>query len=362
MKDPNAIHRRSVRRRGLVLLGLVCLIPLVGFSYQAIGSALDAQNYPPPGRLVDVSGYRLHLYCTGEGAPTVVLDSGLGGSWLDWSRVQPALEKTTHVCSYDRAGLGWSDVGPEPRDAQHAVEELHALLQNAGVAGPLIFVGHSNGGLRAQLYAALYPNDVVGMVLVDPTITQSTNEQLAALPAETRAHINALLHESGQPTEAPTPDQNLGMQVLAALAPFGVMRLIGGGLLELSGSLPIEAVEPYRAVAMRTPYVATVLAESRQIHQSIQQVRAQPANLGDMPLVVLLNAVSPPRDDATIGQAEQELQRLTAPLVQSAGEALAARSSRGQLVMVEGSGHYIQIDQPETVIRSIERVIEETRG
>ena len=362
MNDPDTRHHRTRRRLGLILFGLACLIPLVGLSYQTVGAALDAQSYPPPGRLVDVSGYRLHLYCTGEGATTVVLDSGLGGSWLDWSKVQPALEETTRVCSYDRAGLGWSDVGPEPRDARHAVDELHTLLQNAGISGPLILVGHSNGGLRAQLYAAEYPEDVVGMVLVDPTITQTADEQLASLPAETRDHIYALLQETGQSTDVSTPDENPGMQALAALAPFGVMRLIGGGLLELSDSLPIDAVEPYRAVAMRTSYLATVLAESRQIQPSIQQVRDRLVDLRDIPLVVVLNAAPQTPDDANLSQAEQELQRLTSPLVQSAGEALAALSSQGRLVMVEGSGHYIQIDRPEIAIRSIEQVIEAARG
>jgi pimeloyl-ACP methyl ester carboxylesterase len=359
MNDLKTQSRHRLRRFGLVLLALVILIALLGLGYQAIGSAVDAQNDPPPGRLVDVGGYRIHLYCTGEGSPTVLLDSGLGGSWLDWSWVQPALAKTTRVCSYDRAGMGWSDAGPEPRDAQHAVEELHTLLQNAEVTGPIIFVGHSNGALRAQLYAAKYPNDVAGMVLVDPTLTQSTDEQIAQLPTETRDRIGALLDELHLSTEITTLDQNFGMQALAALAPFGLMRLIGGGLLELRDALPADAVESYRAVSMRTSYLPAVLAESRQIKPSIQEVRDQLVNLGDMPFVVLLNAAEPP--DPSASDAEQELQRMAALLVPLAGETLAALSSHGQFVIVEGSGHYIQIDQPETVIRNIEQVIEVTR-
>ncbi|MFN8379181.1 MAG: alpha/beta hydrolase [Anaerolineae bacterium] len=359
MNNPKAHHHR-LRRIGLVLLVILLLIPVLGFIYQSVGAALDARNNPPPGRLVDVGGYRLHLYCTGEGTPTIVLDSGLGGSWLDWSRVQPALAETTRVCSYDRAGMGWSDVGPEPRDARHAVEELHTLLQSAGEASPYILVGHSNGGLRVRLYAAEYPGEVVGIVLVDPTMTQTVDEELALLPVETRERILALVAELGQSTEISTPDQNPGMQALAALAPFGAMRLMGGGLLELSNSLPSDAVEPYRAVAMRTSYLPSILAESRQIQASIQEVRDQSVNLGDLPLVVLLNAAAPP--SSTASEAEQELQQLTAPLVQAAGEALAALSSRGQLILVEGSGHYIQVDQPDTVIQSIQQVIDATPG
>src|SRR5262249_33516608 len=110
--------RRTIRRRLLRVL-VICSLTLVGLlllglSYQALASALDASHYPPPGKLVDIGGYQLHINCTGAGSPTVILDAGLGGSSLDWSLVQPAVARFTRVCSYDRAGQGWSDTGPGP--------------------------------------------------------------------------------------------------------------------------------------------------------------------------------------------------------------------------------------------------------
>jgi pimeloyl-ACP methyl ester carboxylesterase len=124
--------RRTIRRPLLRVL-VICSLSLVGFlllglSYQAIASALDASRYAPPGKLVDIGGYRLHINCTGTGSPTVILDAGLGGTSLDWSKIQPAVARFTRVCSYDRAGYGWSDTGPGPRTSQQIVKELHLLL------------------------------------------------------------------------------------------------------------------------------------------------------------------------------------------------------------------------------------------
>ena len=139
------------------LLGLVAILAVCGATYEAIAGVGDATAYPAPGRLVDVGGYKLHLDCQGTGSPTVVLDAGLGGSSLDWTLVQPELATTTRVCTYDRAGMGWSDAGPMPRSPSHIAEELHVLLTNAGVAGPYVLVGHSLGGKNIRIFGACRP-------------------------------------------------------------------------------------------------------------------------------------------------------------------------------------------------------------
>ncbi len=348
---------RRDKRLIIVVIALVVLLPMAGFGYQTVASWLDRQAYPPHGQMVDVGGYKLHLYCVGEGSPTVVMDSGLGGTWLDWSKVQPALSATTRTCSYDRAGMGWSDVGQEPRDAQQAVGELHTLLQKAGIDGSLLLVGHSNGGLRMQLYAARYPQEVVGLVLVDPTLTLTPAEQMAALPPETQVRLNALLATMAEATESAPPDRDSGLQTLAALAPFGVLRLLGGNLLELNAKLPAEVLESYCAVSLRTTYLPVLLSESRQIEQSIQQVRDANIQFGDLPLVVLINDLDASQDLDGLSEAEQELLRLMAPIAHYGGQALSDLSSQGRLIIVEGSSHYIQLDRPDVVIQAIEQVI-----
>jgi hypothetical protein len=132
-----------------ILVGLlVAVVTLAGsgMAYQAVGTAMDRRAYPPPGRLVDVGGYQLHIYCVGEGSPTVILDHVGAANAVQWGLVQPDIAKTTRVCAYDRAGFGWSDTGPLPRDAQQNARELQTLLMNADIPPPYVLVGHAFGG------------------------------------------------------------------------------------------------------------------------------------------------------------------------------------------------------------------------
>src|SRR5690349_6601006 len=168
-RSPRTIRQRLLRLLAVLSLVLVGLL-LLGLISQAIASAIDAARYAAPGKLVDVGGYQLHVNCTGTGSPTVILDAGLGGTTLDWSKVQPAVTRFTRVCSYDRAGYGWSETAPStPRTSQQIVTELHALLTHAKINGPYVLVGHSFGGLNMRLYAYRYPAEVAGMVLLDAT-------------------------------------------------------------------------------------------------------------------------------------------------------------------------------------------------
>ncbi|HEY9014914.1 MAG TPA: alpha/beta hydrolase, partial [Gemmatimonadales bacterium] len=155
--------RRVLRRIGrtlAALVGLLVVLGLMGAGYEALAAAGDARRYPAPGQLVDVGGYRLHIQCVGTGSPTVVLDAGLSGSSLDWSLVQPELGRTTRVCAYDRAGMGWSDPGAQPRTPRQIADELHTLLTNAGIAGPYVLVGHSLAGKNVRLFALAHPEEV----------------------------------------------------------------------------------------------------------------------------------------------------------------------------------------------------------
>src|SRR5437773_7780752 len=135
------------------LCGLIVVAASTGAAYQSIATRNDLAANPPPGRLVDVGGHKLHLWCTGTGEPTVILENGLGGSGLGWSFVQPEVARFTRVCSYDRGGMGYSDPGPSPRTARRIVHELAQLLDRAGISGPLVLVGASTGGLFLRVFA-----------------------------------------------------------------------------------------------------------------------------------------------------------------------------------------------------------------
>lgn len=254
--------------RGLLaLLAIAIILPLSGGVYQTVATRIDRGNYPAPGQLFDVGGYRLHLYCIGEnvaGRPTVILEQGLGGTSAAWARVQPEIAQTTRVCAYDRAGMGWSEPSLEPRDAGHIVADLHSLLQKADVPGPYVLVGWSFGGLYVRRYAGQYPEEVRGMVLLDA----SHPDQWSSTPAgqaqyRTFARLNAI---------APT------------LARVGLMRI--QGLLQPDSGLP----EP-QSGALRAFYAATKdwdaqSAEFLASPTTNDQVSVL-TSLADMPLFVL---------------------------------------------------------------------------
>jgi pimeloyl-ACP methyl ester carboxylesterase len=210
-----------------LIIGIGSLVA-IGAAFQSIAIQIDKRAYPSPGQMVDVGGYQLHLNCTGatvDGSPTVILENGLGSTSAAWALVQPEVAKKTRVCSYDRAGMGWSDSSPEPRDAQHIARELHALLQNAKIAGPYVVVGWSIGGLYARGYAGQYGNEVTGLVLIDsshPDQWTSTPEAVAQF--ESLAKMNSA---------APV------------LARLGVMRVMG--LLQPSSGLPRTYNEALKA-------------------------------------------------------------------------------------------------------------------
>ena len=161
---------RSRSRRWLLHPVLVVMVlASLGGGYQTVREAADAAARPVPGQLVDVGGHRLHLNCTGTGSPTVVVEPGAGMTSSDLALITPAVARDTRVCVYDRAGRGWSEPASTPQDAAQVATDLHALLHRGGVQGPFVLAGHSFGGLYALTFAARYPDEVAGMVLIDST-------------------------------------------------------------------------------------------------------------------------------------------------------------------------------------------------
>ena len=184
----------------------VMALAAVGGAVETVGLAADQRAHPMPGQSYDVGGYRLHLHCTGSGGPTVVLQSGLGATSANWARVAPVVAGITRVCAYDRAGQGWSEDAPSERDGLQAAADLHTLLRRAGEDGPYVLVGHSIGGDHAMTYAARYPEQVAGMVLLDATdpyratasgaVSAGPPSAVALVPSLARLGIGRLLPTS----------------------------------------------------------------------------------------------------------------------------------------------------------------------
>lgn len=256
-----------------ILLGLVItLVALcaIGATYQAIGARADKRNFPPPGQLYDVGGYRLHLYCTGPqdtGNPAVILETLSGGTSANWAWVQPEIAKVTRVCSYDRAGRGWSDPSPRPQTLLQTVKDLHTLLQKAEIAGPYVLVGHSIGGIYVRKYAADYPGEVVGIVLVDA----SHPDQFVRVP-ELQAENESYMRMSA---------------IFPTLARLGIFRFYfaTGGEIDF-GDLPPQQHDQVAAFWSSPEYFASQRAEVLAGPGIFGEAHTL-GNLGNLPLAVV---------------------------------------------------------------------------
>jgi pimeloyl-ACP methyl ester carboxylesterase len=261
-----------MRRIWRPLLGLVVVLlalAVAGATYQAVATERAERAYPPPGEMVDVGGHSLHINCVGQGSPTVVLDAGSGGFSAQWVRVQREVSGTTRVCAYDRAGMGWSEMGPEPRDAKQISSELHTLLKGANIEGPYVLVGHSFGGLYVRTYAARYPDEVAGVVLVD----SSSPKQVSHQP---------VTRDSNEPQKqsfAVVPRlARLGVSLAARL---GVVRLFSK-LAPASPDLPPQQRAQIDALTPSTRQVSTYTLELLAPTQTLRL-----GSLGSKPLAVV---------------------------------------------------------------------------
>ena len=275
--------RGIIRRIGKVLLWSVVVLlvlAVAGAIYQAIATELAERAYPPPGEMVDVGGYRLHINCVGQGSPTVVLDAGSGGFSAQWVRVQREVSDTTRVCAYDRAGMGWSEMGPDPRDAKQISSELHALLSKAGIDGPYVLVGHSFGGMYMQTYAARYPDEVAGVALVD---SSTELDQFSPRPQARESYQPQKQRSAVVPQLA-----QLGVSLLARL---GVVRLLSK-LDPAPPELPQKQREQIDALTPSTRQVSTYAGEFFAPTQTLR-VGSQ-GSLGGKPLAVVTAGKSEP--------------------------------------------------------------------
>ncbi|HZU69043.1 MAG TPA: alpha/beta hydrolase [Ktedonobacteraceae bacterium] len=312
------------------LLGAIGLgVPLVGLLYQQVAQVLDRRRFVPPGQLIDVGGYRLHLYCMGEatGRPSVVLEGGLPSTYLDWSKVQSEIAQFTQVCSYDRAGFGYSDTGPHGYTAQDLVEQLHTLLVKSDTPAPYVLVGHSFGGLLVRLYATCYPQEVVGLVLLD-----STHEDLYRVQPDL-----ARLAEK----------ERRQMELFSWLTPFGMMRLLLSAGLTPVGQLayPPEVLPRLKSFFSQTRFLHITARAYASMEESMAQVRASRDGFS-FPVTILSQRAETDFGDQEAADNWHELQR-----------DLCTLSPQSQQIIAEKSGHYIQLDQPELVINAIKSLV-----
>jgi len=308
--------------RNALLLEFILLLAAaaVGAIYERVSSARERRVSRPSGKLVDIGGYRLHLYCGGGSGPTVVLEHGLDGSYLDWFFVQPEVARFARVCSYDRAGYGWSNASPRARLPGVQADELHALLERAGEKSPFVLVGHSMGAFDVLMYAHRYPKQVAGIVLVDGSHPEDE------LPFRWNDKIWIRF-----------------MQLTASLGLPRWRKWCEGGPDEIR---PLKRGFCYEPKVFNTQY-----RQWAAFSESAKQVKGL-GSLGSLPLLVISRD---PQRSGGLGKKERDLRW------QELQSDLTRLSSRSTEMVAQRSGHNIPFDRPDVVVTGIRRIVEQAR-
>jgi pimeloyl-ACP methyl ester carboxylesterase len=310
-QEKRVLPKAHYAKRLTAVLAILCI-----FRIAAPAQTTNNEPIPPPpiGKLVDVGGYRVHLYCTGSGSPAVVI-VGAGYSF-DWGLVQPEVAKFTQVCSYDHSGIGWSDDGPKD-SCSLRVSEVHTALKNAGIKGPYVLVGHSLGGLVARVYAGRFPEEVAGMVFVD------------------HSPFSLLVNKPLPPPPSPKPP-----------TPAGSGKLPSGGIESDPNFSRLSARDrELHLWAIAQPRLEKALQENHEmmagcVQQADAIIKEQTHPLGDKPLV----DVSTDQHRSTDYVNFQGL--------------LLSLSQNSKEMVAENSSHLVIIDRPGVVIDAISRVVQ----
>lgn len=329
-------------RAFLVLVGLAMVLLLVGCIYEEAAEKREAKKFPQQGRRVPAGDVALNLDCTGTGGPTVILESGGGVPAIGWYLVQPEVAKFTRVCSYDRAGYGWSAASSAPRTSAQIVKELHALLQAAGEKPPYILVGHSFGGYNVRVYNGTYPQEVAGMVLVDSSHEdQDLREPPALMKLETQIKKQ--------------------LQTMERFGPFlirtGILRLTMGHSPKDS-SRASQYAEESQYLSLQPKFLQALAEELRLMPgESAAEVRAS-GNLGNKPLLVLTAGLVPrPKDTPQLrGLTDKDMDDFHEIWANQLQVGLAKLSTKGRQVLVADSTHMIPMERPDAVVSAIREV------
>jgi formylglycine-generating enzyme required for sulfatase activity len=335
------------------------LISAIAVAQQVASSGSSPTDilYTHPGQLVSVNGFRLNLYCMGSGSPTVVFDSGWEDWAPSWSKVQPEIAKWTRVCSYDRAGVGFSEPGPMPRTSVRIAQELRTALHRANVAGPYILVGHAFGGDNVRTFADLYMSEVAGLVLIDAdsddvgpkAMQEEQHRGDAGIISQLRNCRNAIAEHKPLPTLPSRPGQpqrTCAQQFFRGLPEAAWSPELNAKLMEIAQT----------KVAMYDAY----LSEMDQTPSDEDYLQKHRRSFGARPVRVLTSGnhgvghlERKPPDTPEHVKYEQET-----TLAQAHWLTLSSNSKQ---IFARNSSEYIQFDEPETVIDAIREIHEQTK-
>lgn len=299
---------------------------VASLTYQTIAEARARRRFPPPGRVVDIGGRRLHLMTAGEGSPAVIIIPALGESVLGWLRVLQGIAEETQACVYDRAEIGWSDPPPRwHRTPDLMAADLHALLSAAGIPAPYVLVGHSIGGVVARSFYAQYPDLVAGMLLVD-----SSHEQQVRRFAELGWRRGPYRYAR---EAARRQARILGLRRLAVA--LGLWR---GFDADIAREVLPEDAGAHRTILLSSPQRRVNVREMLMATHTW----GQPPELGSIPLTVLTRATGTGESWPIWAQLQDEL---------------VALSTDSEHIHAETAGHYVHLDEPDLVIQAIHDLV-----
>jgi pimeloyl-ACP methyl ester carboxylesterase len=317
--EERTIIQKSLAQQSLVWGPVICGLLLLLFLAIPRVAWPDMVSFEPPGKLIEVNGRNMHINCVGNKSPTIILDSGTGGFSLEWKDIQHSLSQYVRVCAYDRAGYGWSDMGPLPRTTKRIAYELHTLLQNAGIHGPFIIVGHSFGGYTAQYFARNFDSEIAGIVLID----SSHDEQVYRLPENGKDVVRRSLH------------QDRSNMVMKAV---------------LHEYYPKDEAAVAQQLMARWSAMLTWREEMANYALSARELRdLHDGSTLEIPIVVLTRGkrVWP---DTPYGDAMEEVWT-------ELQDELSCLSDHSTHIIAENSGHSIHLDEPELVVDAIHDVL-----
>jgi pimeloyl-ACP methyl ester carboxylesterase len=317
----------------------------VFFGLVGVGACLGDEVPKAPGKMVELGGHRLHVNCVGRGGPTVVVENGLGDFSFDWVLVQTRVARFARICTYDRAGYAWSDPGPKPRTFAQLNLELRDALKKLGETGPFVLVGHSFGGPVVRNFAAVYPRDVAGMVLVDAAF----EGQRVGIGGGKTMRLGK--GAKGQPIPEPREEMKDTDKVETH---DGVARR--GSLDPMYNPLPPvdQRMQVWAQSLTNTDFAEASQREWSDEYFAKLLAQPQAGVLGSIPLIVLARTEGGFGDDLDVSAVELEAER-------KAGQAMLARlSTKGKLVMVR-SGHNMELEAPDDVVRAVRDVVEAVR-
>jgi pimeloyl-ACP methyl ester carboxylesterase len=350
--DPSSGRSRlRFRRVYKWLIMSMALIVAAGAVFQLSVTQWESYRYPPSGKLVDIDGLRLHINCTGAGSPTVIMDAALGDTSVIWQLVQPEISRFTRVCSYDRAGLGWSEAPNEPRTSSNIASELDGLLTRASVPGPYVLVGSSFGGYNIRVFASRHRKQVVGMVLVDSAHPDQLNRPPFGIGGRLKPEYERMVSRY--------------YKVAIWTMSLGVPRILGW--CQSAYTFPNQPTAWATAWARFAPEAIALNCRLRSLRTQQAEFREFGANghiaattgpFGNMPLVVLSHDPQvgggpffSPADALEAERVATEMQ-----------EELRGLSSRSKRIVAKGSRHCVQCYRPDLVVAAVHEIVNDARG